>query len=90
MNKLYCGDNLNWLKRFESNLVDLIYLDPPFQSGKNYNMIFATEAKKRKGSTAQIQAFEDTWEWGDESEREYHGLLDGSLLREKPNPRLIT
>jgi len=90
MNKLYCGDNLNWLKRFESNLVDLIYLDPPFQSGKNYNMIFATEAKKRKGSTAQIQAFEDTWEWGDESEREYHGLLDGSLLREKPNPKLIT
>jgi len=69
-NILYCGDNLLWLKTLPENHVDLIYLDPPFQSGANYNMIFQTEAKKKVGATAQIKAFTDTWKWGEDAEKE--------------------
>ena len=62
-NKLYFGDNLDILRdKIPDNSVDLIYLDPPFQSGKNYNQIFQSEQGEIKGATAQAQAFEDTWE----------------------------
>ena len=54
MNTLYFGDNLEVLRdKIESNTVDLIYLDPPFQSGKNYNIIFDNK-KEAKGISAQI------------------------------------
>lgn len=68
-NALYFGDNLKVLSEklpsgqysFPSESVDLVYLDPPFNSNRNYNLIF----KETKGteSEAQIQAFEDTWHW---------------------------
>jgi DNA modification methylase len=68
-NALYFGDNLNVLRerlpddsyRFPSGSVDLIYLDPPFNSNRDYNLIF----KEVTGdlSEAQIKAFTDTWEW---------------------------
>jgi len=90
MNTLCCGDNLPWLKTFSDNYVDLIYLDPPFQSGVNYNLIFQTEAKKKKGATSQIKAFTDTWKWGEDAVKEYQGLIDGTLTREKPNLKLLT
>jgi site-specific DNA-methyltransferase (adenine-specific) len=90
MNTLYFGDNLEVLKeKIESNTIDLIYLDPPFQSGKNYNIIFDKE-REVKGVSAQIQAFEDTWSWEDgEAEKEYSGLIQGTITKELPSGRLI-
>lgn len=90
MNTLYYGDNLDILRdKIPSDSVDLIYLDPPFQSGKNYNIIFQPELNKIKGATAQINTFEDTWGWGDEAENEYQGLITGTITKEKPNQKLI-
>lgn len=72
MNTLYFGDNLEILRdKIPSDCVDLIYLDPPFKSGKSYNIIFQPELKTIKGATAQIRTFEDTWQWGEEAEKEY-------------------
>jgi site-specific DNA-methyltransferase (adenine-specific) len=90
MNTLYFGDNLEILRdKIPSDYVDLIYLDPPFKSGKNYNIIFQPELKKTKGATAQIKTFEDTWRWGDEAETEYQELIKGTITKEKPNQKLI-
>lgn len=89
-NKLYFGDNLDILRdKIPDNFVDLIYLDPPFQSGKTYNIIFKPKAGEIKGATAEIKTFEDTWEWGMEAERNYEGLIAGTITKEKPNQRLI-
>jgi site-specific DNA-methyltransferase (adenine-specific) len=55
MNILYFGDNLNILRdKIPSDYVDLIYLDPPFKSGKNYNVIFQPELKKIKGGYYEL------------------------------------
>jgi site-specific DNA-methyltransferase (adenine-specific) len=90
MNTLYFGDNLEILRdKIPSDSVDLIYLDPPFKSGKDYNIIFEPELGKVKGATAQIKTFEDTWSWGEEAEREFQGLITGSITNEKPNQRII-
>ena len=61
-NVLYYGDNLEILRCYiEDESVDLVYLDPPFKSDQDYNILFA----ERNGSraAAQIKAFEDTWHW---------------------------
>lgn len=61
-NMLYYGDNLDILRRYiKDESVDLVYLDPPFKSQQDYNVLFA----ERNGSAAeaQIKAFEDTWRW---------------------------
>ena len=61
-NRLYYGDNLDVLRRHIAvESVDLIYLDPPFQSGRDYNVLF--EEQDGTKAAAQIQAFEDSWEW---------------------------
>ncbi|MBU1273995.1 MAG: restriction endonuclease [Proteobacteria bacterium] len=61
-NKLYYGDNLDILRRYlDSESVDLIYLDPPFNSNQDYNVLFAEQDGTR--SAAQISAFQDTWRW---------------------------
>jgi adenine specific DNA methylase Mod len=74
MNKLYFGDNLNILRdHVEDESVDLIYLDPPFNSKRDYNLLFKTP--KGHSSEAQITAFEDSWHWGAEAETEYEELL---------------
>lgn len=66
MNTLYYGDNLDVLRRYiPDESIDLVYLDPPFQSGRDYNALF--EEKDGSKSAAQIQAFEDTWEWDQRS-----------------------
>ncbi len=89
-NKLYFGDNLDILRnKIADSSVDLIYLDPPFQSGKNYNQIFRPEEGEIQGATAQIQAFEDTWQWGPEAEKNYNGLIVGEINKEKPSQKLI-
>ena len=74
MGTLYYGDNLEILrKHIKTESVDLIYLDPPFNSDVNYNVIFKT--KNKEDSPSQIQAFEDTWKWGAESEMVYSQIL---------------
>ncbi len=74
MNKLYFGDNLPVLrKEIKDESVDLIYLDPPFNSKRDYNLLFKTP--KGHSSDAQITAFEDSWHWGSEAEKEYSELL---------------
>ena len=61
-NTLYYGDNLEVLRQYiADNSVDLIYLDPPFKSDQDYNVLFADQEGSR--SAAQIRAFEDTWHW---------------------------
>ena len=61
-NMLYYGDNLDVLRRHVADeSVDLVYLDPPFQSSRDYNVLF--ERKDGTEAAAQIQAFEDTWRW---------------------------
>lgn len=62
MNTLYYGDNLEVLRQYiKDESVDLIYLDPPFNSNANYNVLFAEQDGSR--AAAQIQAFQDTWQW---------------------------
>jgi DNA modification methylase len=74
MNKLYFGDNLIVLReQIADESIDLVYLDPPFNSNKNYNILFG--GPKGLMSEAQITAFEDTWHWGEEAEREYTEIL---------------
>ena len=73
-NKLYFGDNLNILREhIADESVDLVYLDPPFNSNATYNILF--EEKSGEKSAAQITAFEDTWHWGLESEKAYHEVI---------------
>lgn len=67
MNQLYYGDNLQILREhIKDESVDLIYLDPPFNSNANYNVLFRSPAGEK--SHAQIEAFEDTWHWTEEAE----------------------
>ncbi|MCJ7502576.1 MAG: site-specific DNA-methyltransferase, partial [Acidobacteriia bacterium] len=73
-NKLYFGDNLKILRDYvEDGSVDLIYLDPPFNSSATYNVLF--KEKSGEESAAQIMAFEDTWQWGLESEAVYKEIV---------------
>ncbi len=74
MNKLYYGDNLAILREhLPNNSVDLIYLDPPFNSNRNYNVLFKDESGKEAES--QITAFEDTWHWNASAEQYYRELI---------------
>ncbi|MDD9883181.1 MAG: DNA methyltransferase [Gammaproteobacteria bacterium] len=64
-NRLYYGDCLAVMEKFPPASVDLIYLDPPFNSDANYNIIFHNKTgKKGADDSAQTLAFSDTWEWG--------------------------
>ena len=73
-NKLYFGDNLKILREYAPDAsVDLIYLDPPFNSSATYNVLF--KEKSGEESAAQIMAFEDTWQWGLESEAVYKEIV---------------
>jgi len=74
MGSLYFGDNLFVLRdEIKSESVDLVYLDPPFNSKRDYNLLFKTP--KGHDSDAQITAFDDTWRWGEQAEREFSELL---------------
>jgi DNA modification methylase len=73
-NLLYYGDNLDVLRRHvRDESVDLVYLDPPFNSNANYNVLFAEHGTR---AAAQIQAFEDTWEWNEESAATYQETVE--------------
>ncbi len=72
-NLLYFGDNLTWLRehgKFPDESVDLVYLDPPFNSNRSYNVLFK-EADVRE-SEAQMHAFEDTWTWSQDVQDVYN------------------
>ncbi len=74
-NKLYYGDNLDILRRYVADeSVDLVYLDPPFNSNQDYNVLFKERDGARSG--AQIKAFKDTWMWDEESSRAYHEMVE--------------
>ncbi len=74
-NQLYYGDNLDVLRRYvRDESVDLVYLDPPFNSRQDYNVLFAEKDGSR--SSSQIHAFEDTWEWNLDSQRAYEEIVE--------------
>src|SRR4051812_180467 len=73
-NTLFYGDNLDILREYiGSNSVNLVYLDPPFNSSRNYNVLFKDESGK--DSESQIVAFEDTWHWNHVAEQTYNELV---------------
>jgi len=79
-NKLYYGDNLDVLDHhIDSKSVDLIYLDPPFKSDEDYNVLFETQDGSR--APAQIQAFEDTWRWDQKSAEAFHTTVQNGPTR---------
>ena len=73
INTLYYGDNLEVLQNFPAECVDLIYLDPPFNSKANYNVLFGEGGSQSK---SQIRAFDDTWHWGMEAEKSYATVME--------------
>lgn len=82
-NKLHYGDNLAVLRGKDiegrpyvpDECVDLIYLDPPFNSRQDYNVLFAERDGTR--SASQVTAFKDSWEWNLEAERAYQEVVEG-------------
>jgi adenine specific DNA methylase Mod len=73
-NTLYYGDNLHVLREhIAAGSVDLIYLDPPFNSNANYNVLF--KGPEGQDSDAQIEAFEDTWHWNDSAEAAFDEVM---------------
>lgn len=75
MNTLYYGDNLDVLRQHvPADSVDLVYLDPPFKSNQDYNVLF--EEKDGSEAAAQIKAFEDTWEWDEGAARTFADVVE--------------
>ncbi|MGR3273388.1 site-specific DNA-methyltransferase [Thalassococcus profundi] len=74
-NAFYFGDNLHILREYiPDESVDLIYLDPPFNSNANYNLLFKSPDKS-KWADSQIATFDDTWSWGDAAEETFEDVL---------------
>jgi len=74
-NVLYYGDNLDIMRRYiKDESVDLVYLDPPFNSNQTYNVLYAEHSGLR--SAAQIKAFDDTWHWGDDAAEAYQDVVE--------------
>ena len=72
-NALYYGDCLDWMGKWNDQSVDLIYLDPPFNSNANYNVLYATENGK-----AQYRAFVDTWQWDEAASERYEQYISAT------------
>ncbi|HUE49746.1 MAG TPA: hypothetical protein VMQ39_01625 [Candidatus Dormibacteraeota bacterium] len=86
MNRLYFGDNLKWLsdrKEFADASVDLVYLDPPFNSNADYNVLFREPSGQ--ANQAQFHAFTDTWSWADAADA---GLHTSTLWHDRDYPRI--
>jgi hypothetical protein len=74
-NLLFYGDNLDVLRRhIADESVDLVYLDPPFKSDRNYNVLFRSHDGTR--AAAQIRAFEDTWQWDEAAANALHETIE--------------
>ncbi|QDK03772.1 DNA methylase [Streptomyces phage Yasdnil] len=77
LNRLYYGDNLDVLRQnIADESVDLVYLDPPFNSNRKFSLLF--KEKSGEESQAQMEAFDDTWVWSHETEGLYMELLQAS------------
>jgi site-specific DNA-methyltransferase (adenine-specific) len=79
-NKIYYGDNLQILRKYiKDESIDLVYLDPPFNSKRQYNIIY----KEPNGGTSKAQtlAFDDTWSWTPETQRTYEELITRSDIK---------
>src|SRR4030043_439601 len=77
-NVLYYGDNLEILRKYiHDNSIDLIYLEPPFNSKATYNILY----KELSGepSKAQVMTFEDTWQWGEEPEKDLAEIVTSTI-----------
>jgi site-specific DNA-methyltransferase (adenine-specific) len=73
-NTLFYGDNLPILREhIPTEIIDLVYLDPPFNSNRSYNVLFKDESGI--SSEAQLTAFDDTWHWGQMTEETYQELV---------------
>lgn len=76
-NQLYFGDNLEVLRQYvQDETVDLVYLDPPFNSNRNYSVIFNRNGVTDDDAAAQIEAFEDTWHWTHATADQYATFID--------------
>lgn len=88
MGDLYWGDNLDILRNYvASESVDLIYLDPPFNSNRNYNVLFRENGKSE--SDAQIQAFTDTWHWSEQAELAYAELVEANHVPQRVSDLIV-
>ena len=75
VNALYYGDNLEVLRQHVADeSVDLIYLDPPFNSNADYSIFF--KEKNGAAAAAQIKAFKDTWHWDQGAARTYEDIVE--------------
>jgi DNA modification methylase len=84
-NALYYGDNLDVLRnKIQANSVDLCYIDPPFNSKRNYNQIYNNVGTEDR---AQAQAFVDTWTWNDQANEGFDEILTN--MRGQFQPQLI-
>ncbi len=82
-NRLYYGDNLDVLRRYVADdSVDLVYLDPPFNSNASYNVLF--EEQNGTQAAAQIQAFEDTWQWDERPAAAYDEAWRRAVKSRRP------
>jgi adenine specific DNA methylase Mod len=81
----YYGDNLEVLRQHVGDdSVDLVYFDPPFNSNRSYNVLF--KSKTGDESQAQIEAFDDTWTWSQQSEATYAELVEAVRRSRWPTP----
>ncbi|MEX2314632.1 MAG: site-specific DNA-methyltransferase, partial [Thermomicrobiales bacterium] len=86
MGDLYWGDNLTILRDYvRDESVDLVYLDPPFNSNRNYNVLFRENGNGsgKSESEAQIEAFTDTWHWSESAEEAFAELVHGNLVPQR-------
>ena len=79
-NRLFFGDNLEIMReRIADSSVDLVYLDPPFNSNRNYNVIFNRHGEAKDENAGQIQAFSDAWRWTHATDEQYATATGGGL-----------
>ena len=80
-NTLYYGDCLKWMRKWNDQCVDLIYLDPPFNSKSDYNILYSNNKDE-----AQYRAFTDTWSWDNKAQKRFEkyenaaGLLSHNVI----------
>jgi len=93
MGTLYYDDNLDILRQHvRDESVDLVYLDPPFNSNASYNVLF--KASDGYESHAQMEAFEDTWHWNEAAEKAFDEVMQSGntdaaeMLRARLKPAL--
>jgi site-specific DNA-methyltransferase (adenine-specific) len=82
-NTLYYGDNLDVLRRHVADeSVNLVYLDPPFKSNQDYNVLFQEQDGSR--SVSQSHAFEDTWQWDQVAAAAFEEVVEAGGTQTRP------